>query len=68
MDEVKGVFGISPFVCDIVNLEPAVGGHEVWLDGRKINAKNISRRMLIGEFAEFVSYELVSEMCFVHVN
>jgi hypothetical protein len=42
VNEVEGVIRISPFVCDIVNLESAVGGYEVWLDGRKINAKNVS--------------------------
>lgn len=55
MNEVKGVIWISPFVCDIVNLESAVGRYEVWLDGRKIDAENVSRRMLISELAVFVS-------------
>lgn len=55
MDEVKGVFGISPFICDIVNLESAVGRHKAWLDGRKVDAENISRRMLVSELTDFVS-------------
>lgn len=63
VDEVKGVIWISPFVCDIVNLESAVGRYEVWLDGRKIDAENISRRMLISELAVFVSLGITDVIC-----
>lgn len=58
VNEVEGVIRISPFVCDIVNLESAVGGYEVWLDGREIDAENVSRRMLISELAVFVSLDI----------
>jgi hypothetical protein len=58
VNKVEVVVGVSPFICDIVNLESAVGGYEVWLDGRKIDAKNVSRRMLISEFTAFVSLDI----------
>ena len=47
MYKVKVVDWVRPHVSYIIHFEHAIGWHEVGLDGRKINAENCRRRILV---------------------
>jgi hypothetical protein len=48
MDEIEGLRGESLLKLSVVNVELAVGGHPVWLDGRDVCADDLGGWVGVG--------------------